>query len=832
MINSINSDLGRVGEVDPNSNTYSSEEIIANGDNRKVAIGKLDAQAKENLDVSIAQGLILVDHEDRISVNETNISTNTSDIGAINSSLGQPNGIATLDGSGTVPAIQLPSYVDDVLEFADLASFPVTGETGKIYVALDTGKTYRWSGSIYVEISPSDVNSVAGKTGIVTLDSNDVGLSNVTDDSQLKRAAGDINTFTEKATPVTSDIVIIEDSEDSFSKKKVLLANMLGSGSGGINHITNPDFESNVDDWTGDTNIVLSQETTAPLRGDGSLKIDKSAIDASTQTFYTDFSVPLADLASIQTISYDYDFSDANYNDGDLKLQIIQDPLGAPVTISLNGDELQGGKSTNYLRFQTDHTVQDYRLQFVWESTTTDAVSLLIDNVIVAPQVIQQGAIVTDEEIVPTASITGSGSGTLNIGTGDGALYEVRANQVGQFTEINYTVKVGSSGASDVVGTYIIPLPDGVSFSSDLKQYDVLGYGIVTNKNTANPVARVTANKFGNNVILTRNDSTLISGGDSIIFNTNNRLSLNLRVKTQGLSAQANISSSFGNREIATKVSLSGNQTIPNASSTVVNLNNVIHDLTAARNGSRIDIQEKGIYSLNGSVAFDILGDGAVKQVAIRKNGTTSIVQSQSNQSGGIYQSDQTCSDVVPLERGDYIELIVFHASGVSEVILGSSTRTFLSVAKYGSPQTQLESETVAARYTSDSGQGITSTLQPYICEDRDYDTHNFYNPLTGIAKPPQSGFYAVNAAFLTNGVPMNVGESTQIQVRVNGIVKASGVRMNTVSSGTNVNRETSVSEILYIKKGEELVFLKFNTQGSSLSANPIYNYISIARVK
>lgn len=68
---------------------------------------------------------------------------------------GANNGVAQLDESGKVPAAQLPSYVDDVLEYATLSSFPVTGESGKIYVALDTNLTYRWSGSAYVEISQS-----------------------------------------------------------------------------------------------------------------------------------------------------------------------------------------------------------------------------------------------------------------------------------------------------------------------------------------------------------------------------------------------------------------------------------------------------------------------------------------------------------------------------------------------------------------------------------------------------------------------------------------------------------------------------------------------------
>lgn len=56
---------------------------------------------------------------------------------------------------GFVPASQLPSFVDDILEYADLASFPLTGETGKLYVALDSNLVYRWSGTGYAATSPS-----------------------------------------------------------------------------------------------------------------------------------------------------------------------------------------------------------------------------------------------------------------------------------------------------------------------------------------------------------------------------------------------------------------------------------------------------------------------------------------------------------------------------------------------------------------------------------------------------------------------------------------------------------------------------------------------------
>jgi hypothetical protein len=68
---------------------------------------------------------------------------------------GANNGVATLDATGKVPSSQLPSFVDDVIEAANFAALPATGEAGKIYVTLDDNKTYRWGGSAYAEISAS-----------------------------------------------------------------------------------------------------------------------------------------------------------------------------------------------------------------------------------------------------------------------------------------------------------------------------------------------------------------------------------------------------------------------------------------------------------------------------------------------------------------------------------------------------------------------------------------------------------------------------------------------------------------------------------------------------
>lgn len=146
-----------------------------------------------------------------------NITINAVDATArvASSLLGVANGVATLDGSGLIPAIQLPSYVDDVLEFTNLAAFPGTGETGKIYVAIDTNKTYRWTGSVYIAIASGSVDSVAGKTGVVTLVKADVGLGNVDNTSDVNKP---VSTAQSSAISTAQSTAISTASSDATTK--------------------------------------------------------------------------------------------------------------------------------------------------------------------------------------------------------------------------------------------------------------------------------------------------------------------------------------------------------------------------------------------------------------------------------------------------------------------------------------------------------------------------------------------------------------------------------------------------------------------------------------
>lgn len=91
----------------------------------------------------------------RGEITATNVTTALGYIPLNLTSKGAANGVAELGADGKVPSTQLPSYVDDVLEYDAKANFPTTGEAGKIYVDKATNKTWRWGGTAYVEISAS-----------------------------------------------------------------------------------------------------------------------------------------------------------------------------------------------------------------------------------------------------------------------------------------------------------------------------------------------------------------------------------------------------------------------------------------------------------------------------------------------------------------------------------------------------------------------------------------------------------------------------------------------------------------------------------------------------
>lgn len=322
---------------------------------------------------------------------------------------GAANGVATLDGAGTVPASQLPSYVDDVVEYADLASFPVTGETGKIYIALDTNYQYRWTGSVYVDIT-SKVDSVNGQAGAVSL-----GLVDL-DDVNITLGAGE-------------DTKVV--SYDHASGDFILVEQTGGTGEGGINYIENSGFEDGTQigwtlyndgasatpvDGTGGSLSALtsSVQNSTDLRGTKFLRLSKSGVNGQGDGASYDFSIDSADKNKVLRVAFDY--KTTSFTTGDVRVFVYDIDNTTLIGAIDNDDSGNVVTSTSPDLFSgtfTATTSSNYRLIFHVATTTVGAWDLDIDRVQVGP--FENSEVLTLVDAFRTTTLTSNASNRVQI---------------------------------------------------------------------------------------------------------------------------------------------------------------------------------------------------------------------------------------------------------------------------------------------------------------------------------------------------------------------------------------------------------------------------------
>ncbi len=189
--------------------------------------------------------LVNTDNPHGVTATQVGLSNVTNDAQIPLSQKGAASGVAELDEGGLVPTSQLPSYVDDVLEYANTTGFPETGETGKIYVALDTNKTYRWSGSAYTEISASlalgetSATAYRGDRGKTAYDhsqltsgnphgvtASDIGVESGADVTDAGNVGSSIHGATEKTSIADNDEFAQIDSAASNVLKRITWTNI------------------------------------------------------------------------------------------------------------------------------------------------------------------------------------------------------------------------------------------------------------------------------------------------------------------------------------------------------------------------------------------------------------------------------------------------------------------------------------------------------------------------------------------------------------------------------------------------------------------------------
>jgi hypothetical protein len=208
---------------------------------------------------------------------------------------------------GTVPANQLPSYVDDVLEYADLAGFPVTGETGKIYIAIDTNLTYRWTGTVYAVLDPSlalgETSTTAyrgdrGKTAydhsqIITgnphgTTKTDIGLSNVVNTDTTTTA--NITDSSNKRFITDAQQAVIGNTSNTNSGDQNLFSTIAVSGQNNVVADTTSDTltlvaGTNITITTDQTTDSITINSTGGGGGGDVSSIETSTVDGQLAVF-------------------------------------------------------------------------------------------------------------------------------------------------------------------------------------------------------------------------------------------------------------------------------------------------------------------------------------------------------------------------------------------------------------------------------------------------------------------------------------------------------------------------------------------------------------------
>lgn len=227
-------DIGPAGGVDT-VNTRSGDVTLTKSD---VGLGSVDNTSDAGKPVSTATQTALDLKEDKAN-------------------RGAANGYAPLGADSKVPASYMASYVDDVLEYTNLAAFPGTGETGKIYTDLATNKVYRWGGSSYTEISPSP-----GSTDAVPEGSTNKYYTDTRADA---RVVAGITAKADKTTTVSASTGLTGGGDLSANRT---LAADFGTGAGKVtqgNDSRLSDTRTPTDNTVTTAKIVDANVTTAKI---------------------------------------------------------------------------------------------------------------------------------------------------------------------------------------------------------------------------------------------------------------------------------------------------------------------------------------------------------------------------------------------------------------------------------------------------------------------------------------------------------------------------------------------------------------------------------------
>jgi len=611
-----------------------------------------------------------------------------------------------------------------------------------------------------------------------------------------------------------------------------------GGGSGGINYITDSSVDAEVDvgDWvtykdsaglnpvdgTAGTalGVVFDRSADTSLRGSANFLYTKDAVNRQGEGASVAFTIDEADQAQKLTCSFDYDASEVGYLDDELRLSVYD--VTNSVLIRVNGEDLKAGKGKHYFQFQTASDSTSYRL-IIHQSddTATAYTGIRFDNFQLGPREVAKGTIITDwEDFTPLfTNVTISDNGS-------------RYRRVGS----NIELMVDVSATADATNEVIFPLIQTLFTMdvSELSTRQTLGVGWTLDGSSYSTVHPIID---GNIVFKVEGEVSLsntvpaASGG----FDNTDRLVFTMSVPIQGWSSDAAMSEDLGGRDIVVEASGNDGESIAANSEDIPFKTSTIDTTTSWSNAGNTGSNEADAFTCPETGYYDVSGlldytTPTVFAIDVYIGGVKPTPRVRLTISNGS-ASDCTFAGSLYMEKGQVMTL-----RATSTITLGNTDAHRIFIAKRSSPQTILETETVAARYTSNTSTSIphnTATTIPF--EDIDYNTHgSSYDTSTGIYTVPVSGKYQINN---TNSIIIGTTTANTMYdsyIDVEGTVVASDRFELDTSSAINVTRTMSNSVAVNLTKGQEVKVRIIQTASSpeTLEGTSSRNTFSIARIK
>lgn len=774
--------------------------------------------------------------------NEKSDVSHTHTIGNVTGLQTALNAKADLVG-GFVPANQLPSYVDDVLEFADLGLFPGTGETGKIYIALNNNRVYRWSGSAYMEIvaSPGSSDSIPeGNSNLYFTDSrvrsvllaglNTLLTGAILASDSILQALGKLqNQISNFSSGVMNWIQLLDTPASYGSNPKRIV--QVNSGSNGLefgpfaerqNYIDDPYPTSNAIlskwfryvetgvltetpsmNWTPNSTIrgVMDRGFWAPIANEADYILNAVGGMPESLGIRYSFSIEKRHLGKVLQISFDFERTSAITH---WKIYIVQDPLNAngrrqliePVNTFLALTQ-NGIVNKHIASFQTHILETNYA--FVIHSSGTTPGSIAFNNLRIWEPTQSVGAVITDW-VSYSPTFNGSTPPTNN---------NSRWRRVGSNAEILGTFELGTiTGGQE--GR--LSLPPGL-FVGTLPG---IATNLTTNVGNLNNTNAVSGNFKEFHLMATTGDNFLRIGVFSDVnyalssmtqassgnFVAGNSISFRASVPIAGWGSTIAMSSDGGDgRVVACKYS--------NAilSSTVFNYQTLIYDTHNAYSSGIFTAPVTGIY--RGSLTFR---PSTNIQVSAQINESTVETLFDGFNSGYAV----TVNFQYRLLAGQRLRITGSGGGGLNSQLSNMS----FSIENLSTSNQQIGAmETVACRYTKTDSVNITTSLAIVNYNNRDYDTHGSYS--NGEFTAPVSGLYQINVL-----MAITSGSMSNLHIQRDGV----NVHMVTAGGVTGMNR-MSTSTSIRLVAGQKITILGIAGANTASDNQVGANVLSIFRV-